>query len=177
MPRTAEPYAAPEDLVLGSVPLPTDGSATKYLNDAADEIDSIIGARYAIPVVVDTNQPDQKPVALILKKINAWLASGRLVMAADASGADDQIQQYGLYLVNEAYKTLQQIATGQLVLPGIALANPEAVKNTGPVAAFADSASLVEAHVEVFGNPAAQVLDRATHRLPYSNYPYPPYVY
>lgn len=171
-----EGYCATEDLQLGSVPLPTNGDDLKYIGLAADEIDSVIGMRYKTPVVVDASSPIQRPVGLLLKKINAWLASGRLVMAADASGADDQIQQYGKYLVEEALIPLRQIADGTIVLPGIELSDPEANKDTGPVAAFADEASLVEAHSATFGNPAQQVLNRQ-NLLPYQNYPYLPYIY
>ena len=169
-------YCTTEDLQLGSVPVPSNGDAEKYIALAADEIDSVIGMRYAVPVEVDQSSAVQRPVGLLLKKINAWLASGRLVMAADASGADDQIQQYGKYLVEEALIPLRQIADGTIVLPGIDLVDPEANKNTGPVASFADESSLVEAHAATFGNPAVQAINRQ-NILPYSNYPYSPYIY
>lgn len=161
-------YAAAEDLMLGNVPLPRDGGADKYLTLAAEEIDGEIGARYATPVAVDVTSPTKRQASLLLKKINAWLASGRLLMSADAAGAGDaggQVQQYGLYLVKEAQAALQQIKDGTIELTGIELANPEANKATGPVASFADSYSLVEGFGAEYGNPAQTVLERPNYLI------------
>lgn len=165
MPR--ETYAKATDLVLGSIPLPAD--AEKYVEQAADEIDSLIGLRYATPVVVDSS-PVQRPVGLLLKKINIWLASGRLIMAADSAGADDQVQQYGKYLVDQAITALQSIVDGGIILPGIESADGSAAKVTGPVAAFADESSLVEGFADNFGNPAVSVLNRPKYM--YGPFPY-----
>lgn len=156
-------YAAVTDLVMGNVPVPANGDADKYLNLAAEEIDGEIGARYATPVAVDVNDPLKRQASLLLKKINAWLASGRLLMAADAGGSDDQVQQYGLYLVREAQAALVQIKDGAIVLTGIDLADVNATKQTGPVASFADDQSLVENFGATFGNPATQVLNRQSY--------------
>lgn len=159
-------YAVIVDLLLGNVPVPAD--AQKYLDATAEEIDSRIGFRYATPVVADTS-PEQRPVGLLLKRINAWLATGRIILAKDAAGEDDQLHQYGEYLVREANKALDQIVDGTIVLPGVDLATPEASTVTGPDAAWGDSESLVEAFGTTFGSPALQSLNRLNQIPPLGN--------
>lgn len=150
-------YSETEDLLLGNVPEPED--AERYVNDAADEIDSKIGFRYATPIVLDVNISAQRPGALLLKRINQWLSTGRLILAYDAAGEDDQLHQYGEYLVREATMAIGQIADGTITLPGALPANPDSLPQTGPVASFADDYSLVESYSEIFGNPAVTALE------------------
>lgn len=159
-------YAVTADLLLGNVPVPAD--AQKYLDAAAEEIDSKIGFRYATPVVADTS-PEQRPVGLLLKRINAWLATGRIVLAKDAAGEDDQLHQYGQYLVSEATKALDQIVDGSIVLPGVDLATIDASKVTGPAGVWGDEESLVEAFSTTFGNPNTMTLNRLNQIPPLGN--------
>lgn len=159
------PYASVEDLVLGNIPIPD--SAQRYVDQAAQEMDSIIGFKYETPVVVD-NSPEGRPVTLLLKRINYTLASGRLLLALAAPAQDDQIQQYGKYLVDEALKALKMIVDGEILLPGAPEVGGGTLKSTGPVAYFEDDASAVETFGLVFGNPAADVLTRP--RVPYLFY-------
>jgi hypothetical protein len=146
-------YCSVGDLLLGNVPTPA--SATTYVNSAADEMDSIIGLQYVTPVVLDQNIQSQRAGFLLLKRINAFLASGRLLMALDAAGEDDQVHQYAEYLIAQAMMALTQIQDGTIILPGGDPVNPgEGQRYTGPVASFQDDASVVEAFGDVFGNPA-----------------------
>lgn len=160
-------YCSTDDLLLGNVPVPA--TAQTYVDTAAEEMDSILGLRYVTPVELDEQNPKQRPFFLLLKRINAWLASGRLLMALDAGGEDDQVHQYAERLVNEALMALKQIADGSILLPGGESIDPEAPKTTGPMAAFADDASAVETFNTVWGNPAADVTRRET-ALPYAGY-------
>lgn len=150
-------YAVQADLLLGNIPVPTDFQ--KYLDAGADEIDSQIGFKYATPVVPD-NSVEQRPAGLLLKKINAWLATGRIVLARDAGGEDDQLHQYGQYMVQEALKALNDIVTGAVILPGVDLATPDNSTVTGPQISNGEDASLVDEFNTVFGNPAMDVLNR-----------------
>jgi hypothetical protein len=150
-------YCATEDLLLGNVPVPA--SASAYVQDAADEMDSIIGLQYVTPVILDENIQAQRAGFLLLKKINVWLASGRLLMALDAGGEDDQLHQYAKYLVEQALMALGQIQDGTVILPGADPVNPGTDQRiTGPQAAFQDDTSVVEQFGTVFGNPAQSSL-------------------
>lgn len=121
-------------------------------------MDSHLGLQYVTPIVLDVNIPQQRPGALLLKRINTWLASGRLIMALDAAGEDDQIHQYGKRLVDEALVALGAIIDGSILLPGAEPVNPDNPTQTGPKYSFADDESLVEAHDTAFGNPAKESL-------------------
>jgi|SRR5690348_1250597 len=106
-------YCASGDLVLGGIPTPAGLDQNKIVADAADEIDSQIGMRYLTPI--DTaNVP--RPVQLLLKRINVALASGRLILAADSNGENQQLHAYGLSLINEAKEALRAIAAGDMFL-------------------------------------------------------------
>lgn len=164
-------YCESEDLLLGNVPIPE--SAGRYIQDAADEMDSLLGLRYVTPVILDVNIPVQRPAFLLLKRINSWLASGRLLMALDAAGEDDQVHQYAKRLVDDALAGLRMLTEGEITLPGAEPINTEAPRTTGPVASWGDDTSIVEAYDDTFGNNASTVLTR-DRRLPYygSSSPY-----
>lgn len=165
MPATM-PYCEIPDLVLGNIPTPED--ADKYIISAAEEIDSRIGLRYATPVVV-ADSIEERPTELLLKRINTFLASGRLILALDAGGEDDQLHQYGLYLVNEASSAIDAIVSGSIVLPGTTPATEGSSIQTGPQLANVDDASSVEAFQSVFGNPASTVILRPRVNPPWGN--------
>lgn len=156
MPTTA--YCTSADLLLGNVPTPS--NSQKYIDAAAEEIDSIIGFKYQTPVVVG-NSPEQRPVELLLKRLNAWLASGRIILALDGAGEDDQLHTYGAYLVTQVEETLAKIMDGSITLPGVPPASPESSTQTGPMMANGEETSYVDAHAATFGNPADLVLDRS----------------
>lgn len=149
-------YAAVGDLLTGGIPTPAYLSTQKYVDDAADEIDSHIGLMYATPIDVtdvETN-PVVRPVRLLLKRINTYLATGRLIMAATSNGEDDNLHAYGLSLVQEATAALKAISSGEIVLTGVDPADPDAqARVTGPIIANVDSESNVEAFYDRIANP------------------------
>lgn len=112
-------YAGTVDLLVGDIPLGGALDPVKYVNDAADEIDSKIGFRYTTPV-----NSTLRPVTLLLKRLNAHLATGRLVLAATISAEDERLNAYGQSLVDEVMLTLEAIASGELPLPGATI-NPD----------------------------------------------------
>lgn len=108
------PYCGVVDLLIGDIATGGALDPTKYVSDAADEIDSKIGFRYVTPVVTN-NVP--RPVALLLKRLNAHLASGRLILAATISAEDERLNAYGENLVASVELSLLAIAEGEQVLP------------------------------------------------------------
>ncbi len=161
-----EPYCELADLLMGNIPVPSD--AQKYIDQAADEIDSKIGMKYATPVVVDSS-PESRPTTLLLKRINTWLATGRMILARDAGGEDDQLHQYGLYLVNEATAALNAIVDGSVTLPGATPVTPDDNLSSAPIISNVDNTSAVESFGEVFGNPASQALTAPRYPWAYGN--------
>ncbi len=108
---------------MGDIPIAGYVSAEKFIQDAADEIDSQIGFVYVTPVVLE-DIDKTRPARLLLKRINAHLATGRLIMALDAGGQDDRLHAYGYSLIKEATAALAGIAKGEIELPGATPLNP-----------------------------------------------------
>lgn len=146
-------YSQVTDLLTGNIPVST-VLGQKYVNDAADEIDSIIGHIYVTPVDMrPTPEEDppgvgtvKRPSRLLLKRIANFLASGRLMLATSAGGEDDQLHAYAKYLVDTALATLQQIASGSISLDGaVTDSDPDTEGRYGPLIANVDPESNVEA--------------------------------
>lgn len=146
------PYSAVEDLLTGDIPTPAQLDPGKFVQDAADEIDSKIGFRYATPVNLAQLK---RPAQLLLKRLNNILASGRLLLAATASGEQNELHAYAASLITEAQIALQQIVDGQILLQDADLADPNAqVLVTTPLIGNKDSESNVEAFYDRIANPA-----------------------
>lgn len=111
-------YCLIGDLLTGDIPLPVVISAQQYINSAADEIDAALGQIYVTPIVLDVTSPAVRPSVLVLKGVNAKLASGRIIMAADAGGQDTVLHAYGLSLIREAQATLVELRASAETLPG-----------------------------------------------------------
>lgn len=155
MPATIT-YCEIADLDWGSN-MPAPSNAQFWINKGAEEIDGKIGFAYATPVVLG-NSSEQRPAMLLLKRINAWLAMGRAILSTAVGGEDDQLNQLGLYYVNEATKALDLIADGSIILPGVDPATASDDRQTGPMVTNVDEDSLVEEFDAVFGNPAKTAL-------------------
>jgi hypothetical protein len=106
-------YAPVESGLLGGIPVAVGTNLQAYFDDAADEIDAAIGLVYETPVTVAADGGSlPRPVSLILKRINRYLASGRYIMAVASAGEDSGVHAYGMSLVREAQAALAQIAEG-----------------------------------------------------------------
>lgn len=148
-------YSDKDDLLTGNVPLPPYIDVNQFIQDAADEIDSHLGFIYKTPIQMDENGPVSRPARLLLKRISAHLSSGRLIMALDSSGQNEQLHNYGIYLVNEATSALRQIAEGKIRLDGAELPEDETTAApNGPLISNLDSESQVEAFYDRIANPA-----------------------
>jgi phage gp36-like protein len=154
-------YSEVADLILGDIPEPKD--AIRWVQDATDEIDSKLGIRYVTPIIIDDAVPAYRSTALLLKRVNNWLASGRLIVAKAASGSENQMNAYGVYLLTQAESTLDQMMAGEMPLPGLTPIDSTDVVTTGPQINNLDAQSNVESfytwvttpRLSDFGDPFA----------------------
>lgn len=146
-------YSEVSDMLTGNIPV-GGTMPQKYVNDAADEIDSVIGSIYTTPVNMDPTPEETLPGTgtvkrssrLLLKRISNFLASGRYMLATSAGGEDDQLHAYAKYLVDTALATLMRLATGEIVLDGAVKVDPEGDEGLpGPLISNVDPESNVEA--------------------------------
>lgn len=142
-------YCTEDDLVIGDAVVPTGLTKAKFIQDAADEIDSKIGYRYDTPVAGTS----PRPVLLLLKRINAFLASGRLIMAADVAGQRSELHAYGASLVKEATDSLAAIAAGTVDLPIAVNPDNQTSGQNMPLIANVDAVSQVESFYGVLTSP------------------------
>lgn len=141
-------YCKADDLLLGNIPRPPSQSqndAQKYVDQAAEEIDAALGFKYQTPLVFDENNATQRPSRLLIKKINVHIATGRLLMAADAAGSDDQVHQYAKYILETGTQALQMIVNGDVELVGPQPINATGSSASGPRVFSGDTESNVEA--------------------------------
>lgn len=146
-------YCTTGDLLTGKIPLPAYLDPQKFVDDAADEINSKIGYIYQIPV--DLTDPNvQLTAKLVLKRINVHLATGRLLLSVAAPGEQRQEHAYGLGLLKEAQAALMLLADGAVPLEGVLPADgvqPDQVSM--PLIANVDQESAVEAFYDRIANP------------------------
>ena len=148
-------YCEIVDLLIGDLPTSLALSPQKYVNDAADEIDSKIGFVYETPIPVDTFDPTPRPVVLLLKRLNAHLATGRMILAATIIAEDEQLNAYGKRMVEDAELTLVHISTGQLLLDGVLTSGLSALPAPHvPMIMNKDTESAVDAFYDRIANPS-----------------------
>lgn len=150
------PYSEESDLLVGDMPLPKGMRPQKYVDDATNEIDSVIGFIYKTPVPMLDDSPAVRPTRLLLKRLANMLATGRLIMAMTTGGQRLELHAYGADLVRQAVATLAQIGSGEIVLAGAELLDPVAGDDpafTGPQIANVDDESNVEAFYDRVANP------------------------
>lgn len=161
-------YAEADTLLLGGIPAHDDTELQKFVDDAADEIDSILGVIFETPI---SKRPDglplDRPASLTLVRINRYLASGRYILARAASGEEDGLHTYGSRLVREALDALRDIASGKVNFLARKLPDLTAV-NKGPRIANTEERSNVDAFYEaqtgsdrmMYGTPSPYRLGR-----------------
>ena len=137
-------YSDVTDLLVGDIRINSALDPQKYVQDASDEVDSIIGFRYATPVDMTDPGTVSRPARLLLKRVANFLATGRLIIAAAASGEDKQLHAYGKSLVDQALYCLKEIAAGEILLPGAAPATDVSPIISGPLIYNKDKTSNVD---------------------------------
>lgn len=146
-------YCTANDLLVGKVPLPSYLDPDKFVQDAADEIDSKIACLYMTPVNTSAGGVS-RVVELTLKRINSHLASGRLLLSVAAPEEQARTHAYGLFLVKEAEAAIDAIASGEFKLEGALPADgvePDQVSM--PLISNLDDESSVEAFYDRISNP------------------------
>ncbi len=137
-------YSLTSDLLVGNVPLPSYVDKQKFVDDAANEIDSKIGYIYTTPVDVSDSGPVSRPARILIKRISNYLASGRLLMTVDVTEEKNSVHAYAARLIREATDALTLIARDSITLDGAPRVNTS-VRPTVPLIANLDSESNVEA--------------------------------
>lgn len=113
-------YAATSDLLLGNLPLGNAVDPERYVNDAAEEIDTKIGFKYITPVDLNTlSQPEQRPTLLLLKRLNVYIATGRILITITQPTENNQLNALGQSYLMQAYEVLDAIAAGEYPLIGV----------------------------------------------------------
>lgn len=139
------PYSRTQDMLVGDIPLSSGSDAERYVNDAADEIDSRIGHIYSTPVDVSDGSPVERPARLLLKRISNFLATGRYLMALQAPNQRLETNAYAERLIREASESLNMIAEGQIILEGAETEDGDELAPVGPLINNLDPESNVEA--------------------------------
>ncbi len=136
-------YCEPDTLLLGGIPA-DESELVKFVNDAADEIDSTLGAVFETPVTYRADGlPLDRPALLTLTRINRYLATGRFILARAASGEEDNVHNYGARLIRESLDALRDIVRGNVNFNARRLHDPEAERK-GPRIANAEARSNVD---------------------------------
>jgi hypothetical protein len=92
----------------------------QYIQNAADEIDICMSKKFETPIVLDVNaNPAQRPLQLLLKQINAQIATGRMLLAATLSKEDTVLNAYGYSLLQGGLKNLENLESGETLYPGM----------------------------------------------------------
>lgn len=130
-------YSTADDMLLGDLQVSSAEPLVKYIALAADEIDVALAPLYVTPIEFkDKNGmplPNDAPGRLALKNISARLATGRYIMASAAAASKEEVQQYGLYLLQEALAALRVLAGGDVILDGAEEKPRDPEKNDSPM--------------------------------------------
>jgi hypothetical protein len=146
-------YSQTTDLLLGEIPVPSYINTQKVVDDAADEIDSKLGHIYTTPFNVTDPGPMSRPARLLLKRINNFLATGRLILAVASPEENQTLHAYGWSLIREATTALDAIINGDIPLEGAQVVTGTSLPVSTPLINNLDSESNVEAFYDRIANP------------------------
>lgn len=140
--------------MLGSIPLPGYLDVPAKVQDAADEIDIQLGSVYVTPFSMAESGETalSRPTRLFLKRLNASLASGRILLQVAAPEEQRQLHAYAQSLVDEALGALRAIRENEYQLDAPKLDTGIPVV-TVPLISNLDSESNVEAFYNRIANP------------------------
>lgn len=149
-------YCEVADLLKGDLPLgPQYGTGQGFVDTASDEMDVVLGQLYVTPIVL-ADTPTNRPSQLWLKTCNKFIASGRLILDIALAAEDDNLNAYGLSMLNQGLAMLKAIQDGAASITGATPLDPTAgTYATGPVLFNEDSESLVKAGYEFLFDPWA----------------------
>lgn len=156
-------YSTVDDLLTGDTRIDGVIDTNAFVNAAADEMDSALGFIYETPIVL-ADTPINRPTSLLLKLINNYLATGRIILTISRSAEDNSLDALGKYYVNTALNRLNMIVEGKISLVGATRIQDESTPK-GPEIFNAEPDSLVDMFYGNF-NPSNPGY--------YSGYPYAP---
>lgn len=133
-------YSLPTDLLIGGLAVSSKIDKQVYVDAAADEIDIVLGLRYETPV--DVNDLDDSSFKL-LKKINNYLATGRLIMALSINGQEDTLNAYAMEMVRVAINDLEMLRMGAVELVGATYKDGASGNNKAPTIINQDESSAI----------------------------------
>lgn len=133
-------YCEVPDLLIGDIKISSRLNQYDYINSAADEMNAKIGQVYQLPLDLTDAAPF---VAPLLKKINQFLATGRLIMALGQGEEWMTTHAYARELLKEGKAELENIFCGSTPLTGCPrLAG--SFRSNAPTVSNIDTASAVE---------------------------------
>lgn len=135
-------YSTVEDLLTADVAFSRSLDKGKFVQDATDEIDSVIGSRYATPVNMSDSGPVARHSRLLLKRINVHLSTGRMILAVASATEQSSVHAYGARLVRDAVVALNKIADGTVLLVGAPLVEGQIEGQAGPSAYQPDESAV-----------------------------------
>ncbi|AOE44527.1 hypothetical protein SEA_JUMBO_14 [Gordonia phage Jumbo] len=117
-PSPPRKYCEADDLMLGQlssdIPRWVGSNYDKHIELGAEEIDMMVGRVYALPLNLVPGSAEQ----LLMKKLNRFITTGRILMAASSAQETGNVHRYAQYLLAQANAALDAIVKGELVLNG-----------------------------------------------------------
>lgn len=138
-------YCETADLIVGDI-AGMDALKEQFISTASNEMDSMIGFVYELPL-----SGVSAHVTLLLKTICLKLASGRLLMAQAAGSEDTVVHAYGKSLVDEALRDLYAIRNMQIDLGATKVASMQSAGNA-PMIHQGDDTSGVDTFYDIMGS-------------------------
>jgi hypothetical protein len=138
-------YSQVSDMLTGDIPLASGSDASRYVEDATDEIDSRIGHIYSTPLDLTEPSPVSRPARLLIKRVANFLATGRFLMAVNATNQRLEVNAYAERLIREASEALDMIASGAIILDGAPTEDGGELAASVPLINNLDAESNVEA--------------------------------
>lgn len=138
------PYCTADDMLLGDLQVPRNVSIDQWILSTAEEMDAWLGQVYKLPIQLDPMTPGHQADILLLKKINRFLATGRIIISANAAASDSRLHAYGAQLISDAERELARITAGRTVLEGGELLVEEVMRSQPLIITHRDAHSYVD---------------------------------
>lgn len=136
---------------LGNLKLPSAITVESLCESAANEMDGLLGDRYQVPITVSASVPEEKPTAYWLQTVSSQIAAGRLMVSAGAAGSQETTNNYGKYLLAQAYAQIKLVTDSKKDLPGaVEVGNDDGTDIKGPYIINQDAYSQVDVFYDNF---------------------------
>lgn len=137
-------YCSPDDINIGNVQLPRGLNKQAYVDAAAEEMDAELGKVYVLPLTPSSAIASNTWAGKYLKKINKFLAIGRIVIDSASGGEDNSLNSYGYYHLKTAMDALAALVSGSITLTDVEKLDVEP-NTSGPQVENRDAGSYVDA--------------------------------